>query len=50
MKRILLKDGREIEVDGTPYVIKEGELYVYAPNGNGWGYTHAGEVETETEE
>lgn len=47
MKYILLKDGRKIEVDDTPYIIKEGALYVYVPNGNGRGYMYVGEVEKE---
>lgn len=50
MECILMKDGRKIEVDDTPYVIKDGMLYVYAPNGNGWGYVGVGEVDKEISE
>lgn len=43
-KIIVLENGREIEVDDTPYYIKDGWLYVYMPTTYGYGYERMAKV------
>lgn len=50
MKYVVLKTGKKIEVDDTPYIIRNGSLYVYAPTFGGCRYVRIGEVEKEVEE
>lgn len=50
MKSIILENGREIEIDDTPYCIgKDGTLYVYVPNFTGARYEPIGKVREEEE-
>ena len=45
MKSIILENGREIEIDDTPYYIgKDGILYIFMPNGYGYGFEPMGKV------
>lgn len=43
-EKIIMEDGREIEIDDTPYYVKDGTLYVFVPTGNGYGYMPMGKV------
>ena len=44
-EKIILEDGREIEIDNTPYFINnEGILYVFWPTGDGYNYIPMGRV------
>ena len=45
-----MKSGNKIEIDDTPYIIQNGQLYVYGPTGRGYDYIRIGEVEGEYEE
>lgn len=48
MKTIVLENGREIEIDDTPYYIgKNGILYVYVPTDYGANYMPIGKVREE---
>ena len=48
MKTIVLENGREIEIDDTPYYIgKNGILYGYVPNFYGARYEPIGKVREE---
>lgn len=47
---IIMEDGRKIEIDDTPYVIKDGTLYVYGPCWNGYKYMEVGKVKAVVEE
>ena len=49
MKKIIMENGREIEIDDTPYYIKNDTLYVYMPTGCGYGYFPIGKVKEEVE-
>lgn len=42
--KIIMTDGREIEIDDTPYYVKDGTLYVFLPTDNGYGYMPMGKV------
>ena len=44
MKKIIMENGREIEIDDTPYYIENGTLYVYMPVGNGYRYMPMGKA------
>ena len=50
MKYVVLKTGKKIEVDDTPYIIENGVLFVYVPTFNGGDYMMIGQVEKEVEE
>lgn len=51
MKTIVMESGKRIEVDDTPYYIgKDKTLYVYMPNGYGYGYEPIGKVKEIVEE
>lgn len=43
-EKIVMADGREIEIDGTPYYVKDGILYVYIPTDYGASYEPIGKV------
>ena len=45
--KIILEDGREIEVDDTPYLIKDGILYVFVTTFSGANYKPMGKVKEE---
>lgn len=44
METIELENGKTIEIDDTPYVIKGGVLYVYCPTEYGCDYLPMGKV------
>lgn len=43
-KFIEMEDGRKLEIDDTPYYVKDGTLYVYCPVVNGCKYIPIGKV------
>ena len=48
-KTLIMADGREIEIDDTPYYIgKDNTLYVYVPTPYGAKYMPMGKVKEET--
>lgn len=48
-KTLIMTDGREIEIDDTPYYIgKDNTLYVYVPTPYGAKYMPMGKVKEET--
>ena len=48
-QNIIMADGREIEIDDTPYYVKDGILYVYVPTDYGANYMPMGRVKEEME-
>lgn len=44
MKAIVLENGHRIEIDDTPYYVKDGILYVYVPTDYGASYEPIGKV------
>ena len=45
MTYIILESGERFEIDGTPhYIGQDRTLYVYVPNGYGYGYEPIGKV------
>lgn len=48
-KTLIMADGREVEIDDTPYYIgKDNTLYVYVPTPCGARYMPMGKVKEET--
>ena len=46
-ENIIMADGREIRIDGIPYHIKDGILYVYVPTDYGANYMPMGRAKEE---